>query len=109
MIHTSRLYAVSEVDSAEDLASKLTTMSWTLCTAFELEGLLFANDAFSEDGAQEYAVVRGGRQVDSVTFSWCTTERALAIIAELLSGAGEDLGSVELRLERRDHRCPLCA
>lgn len=41
-----------------------------------VEPLFFLNDSFSEDGAQEYAVVRNGRQIESITFSWCSRAEA---------------------------------
>ena len=88
-------------------------MTWTLCTGFALEHggerYLFLNDSFSEDGAQEYAVLRCGRQVESVTFGWCTYERAIEIIRDILAGQVEDLGPTTPRLDHGDTHCPLCA
>lgn len=109
MLHPKRLFQVAQVASAEELATKLTEMTWVLCQAFELEGLLFANDSASEDGAQEYAVFRGEEQVESVTFGWCNEARALELIGEIQAGANEHLGHFNLRLEREGHHCQLCA
>jgi hypothetical protein len=53
--------------TAEALAARLTAHCWTLCTGFEYAGLLFLNDAVGEDGAQEYAVIQDGRQIESIT------------------------------------------
>ena len=87
MMHSNRIWQVTPVDSAEELANRLTNQSWTLCTGFKLRGFLFLNDATCEDGAQEYAVVekrhndnRDYRQVESITFSWCTEVDALGYI-----------------------------
>ena len=44
---------------------------------------LFLNDATSGDGAQEYGAIKRlpdtWLQVESITFSWCTYESALAL------------------------------
>jgi hypothetical protein len=118
MMHERRTWSVTTIESAEELARKLTESNWTLCTAFEHRGSLFLNDATSEDGAQEYAVVRrldDGTflQVDSVTFGWCSRDRAIGYILRATAGRDESGGSatpVSPRLETADRhrRCPLC-
>ena len=116
MIHKNRTFQiVEEVTDIAYLAEILIERSWTLCTAFRLvptpdaEPLLFLNDSFSEDSAEEYAVVRGGRQIESITFSWCSQGEAYNHIASLVRGGGVDCGPLEPRLEPADtHTCPLC-
>jgi hypothetical protein len=85
----------------------------TLCTGFRLGDTLWLNDSFSEDGAQEYAVLRNGRQIESITVSWCKPDRLLDSIAQFHEGRAEgiDFGPVALRLETPEAhgRCPLCA
>lgn len=80
MFHKNRVWHVSVVDSRDELAEMLSQYVYTPCAAFELEGVLFLNDSTGPDGAQEYAVVKciGGEyfQVESVTFGWCSVERA---------------------------------
>lgn len=113
MIHADRRFQLARADSPEDLAQRLTSMTWTLCTGFAIEHegerYLFLNDSFSEDGAQEYAVISHGRQVESVTFGWCTYDQAIEIIRGILAGLGEDLGATTPRLDHGDTPCPLCA
>ena len=58
MLHSKRTWCIAPVSDAEELARKLTELTWTGCTAFELEGYLFLNDSTSLDGAQEYAVLK---------------------------------------------------
>lgn len=119
MMHEQRIWSVTTIESAEELARTLTESSWTLCTAFEHRGYLFLNDATGADGAQEFAVVkRLGRgnflQVESITFGWCTFERALDHIRDVIAGrddANDFATRVAPRLEPADRhgRCPLCA
>src|ERR1700676_5567233 len=96
MMHTKRRWGVGPVPSPEDLARKLTETTWTLCTGFYVEGHpndLFLNDATSEDGAGEFAVIKGGLdagehiQIESITFSWCGYEQALHFVRQALTGA----------------------
>lgn len=63
MVHKTRRWMITEVATLEELAPKLREHSWCLCSGFRYKDLLFLNDAFSPDGAQEYAVVRLGEGV----------------------------------------------
>ena len=107
MIHTKRKYNVHAVASAEDLAGELTRCTWCLCTGFSLEGYLFLNDSFTEDSAQEYAVIKDGRQVESITFGWCDRHQALTHIQDVLAGKHVDTGLVDPRLDH-GKECLLC-
>lgn len=116
MFHSERTWGPPrKVATAEELAELLTERTWCLCSAFEHAGYLYLNDAISEDGAQEYAVLRrtppGFRQIESITFSWCSTPRALEIIGEIAAGKydteGHDVSpQFDLAI---DHCCDLCA
>ncbi len=116
MIHKNRIFQIVEdVTSIALLAENLTQHTWTLCTAFKLviergaEPLLFLNDSFSENGAQEYAVIRAGRQIESITFSWCSRGQAHNSIAWLARGGSEEYGLVEMHLEPAEtHSCVHC-
>jgi hypothetical protein len=79
---------------------------------------VFLNDATSEDGAQEYGALKvtgEGRfvQVESITFSWCSQERALEHIGAVIGGKYDRDAGRELELsvqESRLHgRCSHCA
>jgi len=124
MFHDDRTWRVIEVESAEELAHLLTETTQTLCSAFTVTGhpdYFFLNDAASEDGAAEFGVVRGGlaattrRQLESITFSWCTYEKALTYIREALEGRYDDTdyfpGVLTVRVESADEhgRCGFCA
>ena len=120
MLHNNRVWGVYPAQSAEELATKLAQFTWTCCTAFELYGYLFANDATSGDGAQEYAVLKPHRvgddlmQIESITFSWCTEVRALSLILRVLSGDFDSMryGVIPRSRFQASHEhavCPMCA
>jgi hypothetical protein len=112
MIHTNRHYSVATVETPEELHRWLADHTMTLCTGFRLGETLWLNDSFSENGAQEYAVIRNGRQIESITVSWCTPDKLLDTIVRLSEEQdSEDFGPVSLHLETPEEhrRCPLCA
>ena len=96
MFHHRRVWCVSPVASAEELAKKLTEMTWCCCTAFELGDYLWLNDSTSPDGAQEFAVLKkdGGNgkpvQIESITFGWCDEATALEYIRTTLAGKDDN-------------------
>ncbi len=117
MMHEKRHYQIAQVEDPATLARKLADMTWCGCNGFELRGVLFLNDAFSPDGAQEYAVLTrrsDGRldQIESITFSWCTEDEARRYIDQCVAGAFERIaGPFTLRIETPEEhgRCRLCA
>jgi hypothetical protein len=112
VIHHHRTFGVRVVDSLDELVEKLTAHTWTLCACFAYQGLLLANDSFSEDGAQEYAVYKEGRQIESLTVSWMTRESLQEVIEGLRSGAYEELEFRPLQPLHTEpasaHSCALC-
>ena len=119
MMHKKRTWCVSPKTTPEEVAELLTRTTWTLCTAFELSGYLFLNDSTSEDGAQEYAVVKRPTdpagpfvQVESITFGWCDPPKALDYVRRVLAGefdTGDFAAEVSPRLETPDeHRARYC-
>lgn len=123
MFHSRRTWCVMEVDSVADLARMLTESTWTLCSGFVIRGhpdYLWLNDALSEDGALEIAVIKGGLtavehwQIESLTVSWMTRDRAIAIFTAVINGKYDDndfIHRVEPSLETPEQhgRCCLCA
>jgi len=123
MMHERRRWCVAPVATAEELAEMLVTRTWCLCAAFYIRAFpqyVFLNDSTSEDEAGEFGcvLVKGldeWVQIESVTFSWCTVEEALAAIRCALAGEwdGNDFARpVDLRRKldtAKDHRCHLCA
>ena len=112
MIHHHRRFSVSAVENMDELTEKLTKYTCTLCTCFAYHGLFLANDSFSEDSAQEYAVYKDGRQIESLTVSWMTPETLREVIESLVRG---DYEALEFRpihpLQTEpatEHRCGLC-
>lgn len=120
MMHKKRTWSVSQVASVDELADKLVNHTWTTCSGFYVAGhseYYFLNDSTSEDGAAEFAVVRtdGGstfKQVESITFSWCTVEKAREYILRALAGEFDADGwncGVLLIDASPQHRCHACA
>ena len=79
---TRRVYNIKPC-TADDMMNDLAhTKTWTLCTGWCVGDTLYLNDSMSENGAQEYAVLRVqpgigclfAEQFESVTFSWMTLE-----------------------------------
>lgn len=91
-LHKNRVWSVEDRTNAAELAHDLTNMSWCLCNGFRIGSYLILNDATSEDGAQEYAVIREAtmQQVESWTVGWMTEEQAYEVLVRLLAGAYDD-------------------
>src|ERR1019366_256654 len=93
MMHHKRTHYAGSVPSARDLAEKLTTRTWCLCTGFHVEGhpdYLVLNDSTNEDAAAEFGIIKrtakGFIQLESITFSWCSFDQALKYIEMALAG-----------------------
>ena len=122
MMHTRRRWSLSPVESPQALAHKLTQHTWTLCSAFFVAGwedYVFLNDATSEDGAGEFAIVKrlpdgSFLQVESITFSWCDEAKALLYIEEAMAGTYDRYDFVRpvcpvIQAAQEHGRCHLCA
>lgn len=117
----NRTWTIAKLGSAEELVTKLNDMQWCLCQGFEVDGILWLNDAFGEDGAQEYAVVRrsDGVQLESITVSWCDRAKLEKYVTESLSGTWEGMWGTTKRSVREEQLqtpeehgadyCHLCA
>jgi len=103
------------------------TKTWTLCTGWRVGDTLYLNDSTSEDGAQEYAVLRVqpgvgclfAEQFESATFGWMTLEEIKDFMdqtwnANIESGDYAELTqSFSNMIFVQDHHdalpyCPLC-
>ena len=90
MMHTNRRWNVGTLKGSEELAEHISEngCTWTLCTGFRVGHFLWLNDATSEDGAGEYAVIdeHTGLQVESITASWCKPYSVLQYAEEFING-----------------------
>lgn len=112
MIHKHRRYRVVEVPSATELATKLSEYTWCGCNGFSIGDLVFLNDSFSADGAQEYAVFRGSRQIESLTASWMKPAELEGAIRRLLETHDDTKPFESNFTPRTDHpegTCVYCA
>jgi hypothetical protein len=110
MFH-KRKWSVVEVKTAEELADKLTEYTWCGCNGFKLGKYIFLNDSTCADGAQEYGVILDNRQLESLTFSWMTKEKALKIINRVLAGEFDNETFSHITPEQLEHpagHCVLC-
>lgn len=98
MMHKSRAHSLTTIATLDDLTEKLTDHTWTTCTGFAWRSLVILNDSTGPDGAQEYAIVKGGVQVESLTVSWMKRERLAEILTRLDAEEPTDTyGRVEVR------------
>ena len=117
MFETKRTYTILQHYLPEILASQLTNYTWCGCNGFGYREYLFLNDAISEDGAQEYAIYRileDGRhkKIESVTFSWASTQWAEEWIKRLSPELDTfpNLEPTTIKIEDlKTHLCHLCA
>ena len=114
MMHEKRVFQVRSYEDLDALVADLyRCSSWTGCTGFLWNGLLFLNDSTGPDGAQEYAVVRERDmlQVESFTVSWMKPERFKELAQEVAKPAWpHTYRVVSNRIEDPvGHRCGLCA
>ncbi len=119
-MHQARRFRVVDVVGAEDLAKKLTEQTWCLCAGFRLGGLLLVNDSTHGDGAGEWAVfkvpagatpvVAALRQIESITFSWMTSGKALGLLEALRDGRlRSPMGTATVRCDHPAGDCRHCA
>lgn len=114
MFHSYRPWSVTDADTPATLAEKLTQYTWCGCNGFRLGDYLFLNDSTGPDGAQEFGVIHEPtmRQVESITFSWCSEEEALKYIQEVLNGEYKPYTEpLDLTIQTPDvhEECALCA
>ena len=116
MLHKDRVWTVQVIASASLLAYKLAHISWVGCQAFELDGVIFANDSQSTMGTQMWAVLALDQdheefvEVGRIDFSWCSEQRALEMIeyAQNLSPRVHRLDVVSRDRILRDSEHHLC-
>ena len=70
MVHTGPKFGIVTVEHLEEPIENLTRHTWSLCTGFEYQRLLFLNDSLTEDEDQAYTVARDGRHMHSLHVSW---------------------------------------
>lgn len=113
MFFQQRIHTVREVERPEELARLLTGGTWCNCNGWKLGKYLYLNDSTCPDGAQEYGVINSetGKQVESITFGWCSYERALTYILEVQEGKYEDQAwSTPYTIDHAEkHTCHHCA
>lgn len=87
MLHRDREHSIVEVDSVDSLYALLTKQVWGLTTGFRLGRTLFLNDSIVEGSIQEFAVLRDGVQVESITLEGLDPAAACELLAVALEAA----------------------
>ena len=112
MMHETRAFNLLDEADPDGLARKLTDQTWTLCTAFRLSSaagaILLLNDSFSEDSAQEFAVFRDGKQIESLTVSWMNHHDLLSTLVALQTKPAPTLPGTPLGFVPRAHPTGFC-
>ena len=118
MLHKERHWCVAPVETAGELAEKLSDHTWTLCTGFRLGEYVYLNDSVSEDSAVEFGVVKEvepGRwiQIETVTFGWLNEERSLETIQHIQKGESDGVWAAKiappvLQSPEEHGSCELC-
>lgn len=121
--HKGRSWGAIRTHDLKQLALDLSSegVTHTTCSAYLLGKYAIVNDATSEDGAGEWAVLMetqpGGdyRQIESVTFGWMNAAEAYRCLDRILAGEWNsgDLGMVSADRVGSPHneanQCPACA
>ena len=111
MMHKKRPHTIAEFADLDELCKKLVNHTWTTCSGFRWRSLTLLNDSTSEDAVQEYAVIRNGIQIESLTVSWMESPDVLAgYLVPLDSGEmpGVSFGPVKI-IPHPDGYCSRCA
>lgn len=70
MMHKNRPHNVAPEACLAILVGKLAEHTWTMCSGFSWKSLTLLNDSMGPEGAQEYTVLRDGKEIESLTVSW---------------------------------------
>ena len=109
MMHTRRAHTRQPVATFEALAAILQNPSGQcLCAGFECEGVLFLNDSITSDPDRfwEYAVVKDGVQVESLTVNVTGMTAARLVKALRRAAAIDPRGDTQVQL--RVHPVGVC-
>lgn len=96
MFHARRRHRVVDGLSFELIAEKVAKHSQCLCTGFRCGALTILNDSITSDDGRHwvYAVVRDGRQIESITVN--AYNSVAELVAELMSLNADPLNGVDM-------------
>jgi hypothetical protein len=117
MIHADRTFCIKVMDSEDDLIEVLTNHKWSLCRAFDHDGLLYLNDGDRED-APEYAALKidqvegsiiSGREVGRIRPLGMNARKVGQFVMETKQGSWKMDTPLKVKAEPEwHHRCELC-
>ena len=109
MMYKQRPHKVCPIADLATLVDKLANHTWTTCSAFSWRSLTLLNDSTGPDGAQEYAVIRDGKQIESLTVSWMKPAELAALLEQYDRGEGAAMNAAVTLVEHPAGCCPRCA
>ena len=84
--------------------------SWPLCTAFQLDELVFANISEGPNGPPEFAVLRWGKHIATLALARLSHQIVSQRLDQLFEDTESLIRKVSVTLEPAEHhRCSLCA
>ena len=117
MIHPDRTFCIKVIDAEDDLIEVMTNHKWSLCRAFDHDGLLYLNDGDRED-APEYAALKidqveglmvSGREVGRIRPLGMDARKARQFVQEMKQGRWSMDSPLKVKAEPEwHHGCELC-
>lgn len=118
MFHPNRRHFIKGYVTPEQLVGDIKRCTWTLCSGFRWSSILLLNDALSEDGYAEYAVIKltptdtiplRGQMIETLTTDWFEHADLVAHLRRYeAEGSGFQLGEY-IQRPHPEGPCHACA
>lgn len=111
MLHPNRAHQIADRSTVplEAFAQELADHTHVCCQGFRYRNLTLLNDATSEDGVQEFAVIRDDHHIDYLNCSWNDAEQVARLLEFHLSRNDPGYAEPTSLLPHPVGDCPLCA
>ncbi len=110
MLLEDRKFGVAKVSSKQELLARLSSGPWPLCTAFQLDDLVFVNSSREYRANQEFSVIDGDQLIEVLQVDAMPRQALNQALEWLMAGGGTFMDVVEPVLEPADHHdCPQCS
>ena len=110
MVMNTRVFALTQMSCKSELMSYFEVASWPLCTAFQLDELVFVNVSEGSHYPPEFAVIQAGQHLANLPLARLSRQAVSERIDRLLADTESLSPTVCFTFEPADHhRCTLCA